>query len=1367
MVELLAPWPEDQRKAMELWGRALEGESFNVTAAFGPENREPQTYDLRFNPVHDERGRRIGAAHILRNVTERVRMQQALRESEEHLRSVLESTTDGYLTLDRQWRYTYFNERGARLVGMRREELIGGCVWDLFPAARDSKFYTEYHRAVETGQPVDFEEYYSEPLNKWLEVHAYPTDEGLTVFFRDITERKRSEEALRESERRFKSTFENAAVGMAHVALDGRFIRVNESLCRITGYPPAELAAKTFQEITHPDDLAADLVLAEALLKEEKASYFMEKRYIRKDGSIVWINLTGSLQRGEQARPEYFIAIVEDISDRKQAEEALRESEERYRTLFESIDEGFCVIEMRIEPDQPLDYRFIEVNRAFEKHSSLADAKGKWMRELRPEHEESWFEIYRDVALTGEPVRFEHGGKALENRWFTLYAFRVGTPDQRRVAVLFNDITERKQAAEALRRSEEHLRTVLDNLVALVGVTTPDGTLIEANRVSLEMGGIEAEEVLGKPFVEASWWSWSPEVQEQLRTAIRKAAAGESSRYDVLVRMAGGRLITIDFMLAPLCDEQGRVKYLVPSALDVSERVRAQETLREKNETLALIADTARMLLTSDTPERITQKICEQVMTHLGSNAFFNYLIEEGSGRMHLNAWAGVPEELAREIEWLDLGVAVCGCVARDGCRLIAEDILHSSDPRTDLVRSLGIQAYACHPLLYQGRTLGTLSFGTRTRPRFTPNEIELMRTIADLVATAMARKRAEDAVAAGRAKLEAALNSMTDAVFISDAEGRFIELNDAFATFHRFNSKEECAQTFADYPEIFEVFMAGGELPREQWAVPRALRGETVTNVEYMVRRKDTGETWAGNYSFGPIRDQDGTIVGSVVTARDVTEQKRAEEALQQSNATLEAFFASSPAILNIVDDELRYVKTDPMTPSYFGLDRESIVGKAVGDLAPEFAAAFGPMIRRVAATGEPALNMEVKSPVTRQPGETAYWQASYFPVPLIGGKQGIGVIGVDISNMKKAEMALRESEERFRTLADNMSQFAWMTDEKGWIFWYNKRWYEYTGTALEDMEGWGWRKTHHPDQVDRVVAKFSKAIATGEVWEDTFPLRGKDGQYRWFLSRAVPIRDEQGRVRRWFGTNTDITELREAQLAIEKTVEELARSNRELEQFAYIASHDLQTPLRAVTGFLDLLSRRYKGQLGPEADEFISFAVDGAQRMHQLINDILAYSRVGTRGKPLERLESGEPLARALGHLKAEIEESGAEVTVGELPAVTGDRNQLAQLFQNLVGNAIKYRKKEEPPRIRITAEEKTGEWQFRVRDNSIGFDPQHADRIFQIFQRLHTISEYPGTGIGLAICRKIIERHGGRIWAESEPGQGATFFFTLPKA
>ena len=232
-----------------------------------------------------------------------------------------------------------------------------------------------------------------------------------------------------------------------------------------------------------------------------------------------------------------------------------------------------------------------------------------------------------------------------------------------------------------------------------------------------------------------------------------------------------------------------------------------------------------------------------------------------------------------------------------------------------------------------------------------------------------------------------------------------------------------------------------------------------------------------------------------------------------------------------------------------------------------------------------------------------------------------------------------------------------------------------------------------------------------------------------------------------------------------LHQKTEDLIRSNKELEQFAYVASHDLQEPLRMVTSFVQLLSQRYKNKLDQDADEFINFAADGATRMYQLVNDLLAYSRVGTRGNPFELVDCEEVFHKSVNNLKVAVEESGAVVTHDPLPKAVADFLQLEQLFQNLIGNGIKFRG-EESPRVHVSARPNGDYWVFSVRDNGIGIPPEYKERIFVIFQRLHVRNKYPGTGIGLAICKKIVERHGGRIWVESEPEKGATFYFTLLK-
>ena len=272
------------------------------------------------------------------------------------------------------------------------------------------------------------------------------------------------------------------------------------------------------------------------------------------------------------------------------------------------------------------------------------------------------------------------------------------------------------------------------------------------------------------------------------------------------------------------------------------------------------------------------------------------------------------------------------------------------------------------------------------------------------------------------------------------------------------------------------------------------------------------------------------------------------------------------------------------------------------------------------------------------------------------------------------------------------------------------------------------------------------------------------KDGRHVAVSLSGSVMRDEDGEIQGMVCVAQDITERKRTQEILERQTRELARSNSELEQFAWVASHDLQEPLRMVASYTQLLSKRYKGKLDADADEFIAFAVDGATRMRRLINALLELSRVGTRGKDFEATDCEAIYDRTLVNLQGLVKESGALVTHDRLPTVMGDVTQLGQLFQNLIANAIKFRGDEQLT-VHVGAEQRNGHWEFCVRDNGIGIDPEYAERIFVVFQRLHGKGDRPGTGIGLSICKKIVELHSGRIWVKSQPDEGAAFYFTLP--
>ena len=749
-------------------------------------------------------------------------------------------------------------------------------------------------------------------------------------------------------------------------------------------------------------------------------------------------------------------------------------------------------------------------------------------------------------------------------------------------------------------------------------------------------------------------------------------------------------------------------------------------------------------------------------------------------------------------------------------------------------------------------------------------------------------------------------MEATAEAIFGEDADGICIFSNPAAAKILGYESPAELLGK--DMHSLIHHSTAEGiSIPREECPIQRAVRAGHKVHVDSITYWRKDGTSFLAECWSHPLVD-DGRVIGSVVTFLDVTDRKQAEEALRESEKRYRTLFNSMHegfVLAEVIRDgtgkptDFRYIDVNPALAHMFRRDREEIVGRTYRELFPDtpgeyWIDGFG----RVAITGQAA-----------QLDSYGHGSGRHYETTAFSPQPGqFAAVLTDVSERKHAEVALRESEEQFRTLANAIPQLCWMANPDGWIFWYNERWYQCTGTTSEQMEGWGWQSVHDPETLPRVLAEWKQCIATGRPFDMVFPLRGADGGFRPFLTRVMPVCDQDGKVARWFGTNTDISEQMRIEQALrdgesrlralgdnlpegaifryrqdrdnqahidfisagierltgvpaaqfvsdaaelsrntssedanrlssaialsrdqltrlevelrrqhrrtgetrwslfratpircsdgatvwdgieiditdrKRTEEEVRRLNNELEQrvrertaelefankeleaFTYSVSHDLRAPLRHITSFSELLMEECASCASSQAQHNVKRIREGTDRMGRLIDDLLELSRVGRRDLRRQATGLKSLVEEVVESLRPDCDGRRVAWVVGDLPFVDCDPGLMRQLFQNLLSNALKFTRPRPHAVVEIGQVNQDGTTVIYVRDNGVGFNIKHAPKLFGVFQRLHRMEDFEGTGVGLATVQRIVQKHGGCIWAEAELDKGATFYLTL---
>jgi PAS domain S-box-containing protein len=1218
-----------------------------------------------------------------------------------------------------------------------------------------SRVLKDIQKAIEKGGASEASEYRYNRMDGTVAVIAekryvlYQGDRATRMIgaMQVVDERVTVPKVRNEGEERLRLALESAQIGTWEFDPIRNVSSWDERCGELLGWVNSGLTYEQGLENIHPDDRErVNKAVQWALDPQSGGIYDSSFRTIgAQDGKLRWVRFVGKAYFTDTGEAYRLTGLGQHITAEVLAKEKAALAEQQVRMDIEGSGSGSFSID--IDTNQML--YSPSLARLFTGEESNSIDRDVLIDHLHPDDRSIRDRAYELAAQTNAihyEARFIWKDKSVH--WVKVigqYLFNsAGKPVT--LSGIALDITEQKEQGKALREAEQRFSIAFNN--ASIGMTFTDerGNFTLPNKAFAQLLGYSTQELTGVNFLDMT----HPDHQQENKELFDEIIRGERHFFNFTKRYIhkDGSERWVQLNVTRIDEARDTIHGVLVIAHDINVEMTTQKALADREALFRNItnASTAALWITNQ---------------HAGITYVSQKWVD----------WTGAPLEKHLGTGWLQFVAAPDRHPA--ATRLLAD-----------------ISAFRYHESQFRVEHLdGTIRWVVCTgTPQYTATGeftgyIGAILDISD-------RVRAEDKLRASEERFRGMINQAPVAIGILN--GRDMMVETANLPILEIWGKDASIIGLPLAQALPEIVGQGFlELLETVYDSGNAHYGfETLA---WLHRRGKLEEAYF-NFVYAPVREDTSAVSGVIVIATEVTQQVKAKKELQESEQRFRNLIAEAPVATSLFlgRDLLIDMPNEAMIRLWGKTN--SIIGKPLREAIPEIQGQpFLDILDDIYTTGNEYSAQEARADlVVNGQLRTYYFNFTYKPLRNAAGDvYAILDMAIDVTDQVIARRSIEESELRFRTLMEAIAQMTWTHTPDGKTNFHNQRWHDYTGMNLDQTKGDGWKAALHPDDLAITEQLLEQSLGEGTVFvvENRYR-RGSDGMYRWHLNRALPIRDESGEITLWVGTATDIHEQKQLAANLEELVQartqeleasnfDLRRSNENLEKFAYIASHDLQEPLRKIQSFGGILRDQYASQLGDGADH-LERMHKAAGRMSLLIKDLLTFSRISTRQEAAAPIALNNVLTEVLEDLEVTVQQSGGNIIVDELPTILGDASQLRQLFQNLLSNALKFRQAGVEPMIHIQsrsvlkgslprtvrpARSASMYYCISVSDNGIGFDEKYIDRIFQVFQRLHGRNEYAGTGIGLAICEKVVANHGGAITAESQPGRGATFLIYLP--